>query len=71
MRVRLTFDVMINGMYGATAALVSMGVLYGLARPIELVFVALCGTTFYSLNKYICEHALQVMIFPKHITHFI
>jgi len=52
----LTIWQMINGMYGATACLITFGALLGRVRPVVLMSIVWMATMFYNLNYYlVCD----------------
>jgi ammonium transporter Rh len=59
--IKLTFDVVINGMYGAAAVIVTLGVLIGKAKPLELFIITVLEVMFYSFNRYICLLVLEAV----------
>lgn len=59
--ITLTFDVIIGGLYGATTCIVSLGVLLGKLKPVEVLFVSFIEVIAYSINRYICILVLEAV----------
>jgi len=59
--IRLTMDVIINGMYGAATIVVTVGVLLGKLKPLELFVLTILEVIFYSFNRYICLLVLEAV----------
>jgi len=52
-RITLTMDVIIGGLYGASTCIVSLGVLLGKLKPVEIVIVTFLEVVWYSVNRYV------------------
>lgn len=60
-RITLTFDVIIGGLYGATAVIATIGVLLGMLKPIEIVLIGFVEIIFYSINRYVTILVLEAV----------
>lgn len=57
-RISISMVYLIQGMYGATTCLVTLGVVLGNVAPLQILLLVLIEVPIYGLNKYIC---LQVL----------
>jgi ammonium transporter Rh len=57
-RVSISMVYLIQGMYGATACLVTFGVVLGNVSPLQILILVLLEVPIYGVNKYICLQLL-------------
>jgi len=57
-RVSISMVYLIQGMYGATTCLVTLGVVLGNVSPLQVLLLVLVEVPIYGVNKYICLQLL-------------
>eukprot|EP01090_Pellita_catalonica_P008737 TRINITY_DN19808_c0_g1_i1.p1 TRINITY_DN19808_c0_g1~~TRINITY_DN19808_c0_g1_i1.p1 ORF type:complete len:652 (-),score=101.34 TRINITY_DN19808_c0_g1_i1:33-1946(-) len=70
-RGSLTIWMIINGMYGATAVLVTFGALLGRLKPFELILIVFLEVVAYNLNFYVSVLVLNAVDFSGPVTIFV